>query len=83
MVVCAVVSLLTFPAKGTAYAWAKTFGFKRARIPDAKGREVSDGFILYDYPDARVRHYKLSGSGHNTRPYGKLVDDLIRKTVLR
>ena len=70
-------------AQDTAYAWAKAFGFKGARIPDAKGREVSDGFILYDYPDARVRHYKLSGSGHNTRPYGKLVDDLIRKTVLR
>ncbi len=70
-------------AQDTAYAWAKAFGHEGPKIPDTKGREVAKGLILYAYPDASVRHYKLTGSGHNIRPYERLVEELIRKAVLR
>lgn len=70
-------------ALDTAYAWASAFGYKGQQIPETKGREVEKGFVLYAYPDARVRHYKLNGSGHSIRPYEKLVEERIRKAVLR
>ncbi|MBA62800.1 MAG: hypothetical protein CMJ76_10600 [Planctomycetaceae bacterium] len=70
-------------AQETAFAFAKAFGYTGAKIPDREAEAIVPGVFKYDYPEAKLTHFKLQGEGHGIARYREFVDTAIRDLIFQ